>query len=74
MVKLAKTRTQLRGKSMAVKLYNPGSRLENLYLAPLRTSTESQLPKDVEHFFKDMTAWVPVTYMIPGRGQVIKKV
>lgn len=49
---------------MAVKLYNSGSRLENLYLAPLGTSTGSQLSKDTEHFIKDMTAWVPVTYMI----------
>lgn len=61
---LAKIRSQLRWKSMAVKLYNPGSRLENLYSAPLGTSTGSQVPKEAEHFNKDMTAWVPITYVI----------
>lgn len=59
---------------MAVKLYNPGSRLENLFLAPLRTSTEIQLSKEAEHFIMNMSAWVPVSYMIPKGGHVIQKV
>lgn len=70
---LAKIRSQPRRKSMAVKLYNPGSRLENLYSAPLGTSTGSQVSKEAEHFDKDMTAWVPVTYMIPEGSMLFRR-